>query len=69
MSSSSSARLPSTKDKLSSIVQGFDDFDTEMKRGTRVSQFLSYTNPNTVSKLCHLLLYDILLLVLTELQL
>lgn len=27
--------MPSTKDKLSTIVQGFDDFDLEMKRGTR----------------------------------
>lgn len=27
---------PTTKDKLSSIVQGFDDFDTEMRRGTRL---------------------------------
>eukprot|EP01031_Cornospumella_fuschlensis_P041753 gene41753-50959_t len=34
--SSNSSRGPSTKDKLSSIVQGFDDFDTEMKRGTRL---------------------------------
>lgn len=27
---------PSTKDKLSSIVHGFDEFDLEMKKGTRV---------------------------------
>lgn len=27
---------PTTKDKLQSIVQGFDDFDAEMRRGTRV---------------------------------
>ena len=26
---------PSTKDKLSTIVAGFDEFDLEMKRGTR----------------------------------
>jgi hypothetical protein len=26
---------PSTKDKLSTIVHGFDQFDTEMKIGTR----------------------------------
>lgn len=30
---------PSTKDRLASIVQGFDDFDTEMKTGTRVGLF------------------------------
>ncbi len=29
---------PNTKEKLASIVQGFDEFDIEMKRGTRVSQ-------------------------------
>ena len=28
---------PATKERLSSIVQGFDDFDSEMKSGTRVS--------------------------------
>jgi hypothetical protein len=28
---------PSTKERLSSIVQGFDSFDSEMKIGTRVS--------------------------------
>eukprot|EP01033_Poteriospumella_lacustris_P003156 gene3156-2322_t len=27
---------PTTKDKLQSIVQGFDDFDAEMRRGTRL---------------------------------
>lgn len=27
---------PATKERLSSIVQGFDDFDSEMKSGTRV---------------------------------
>eukprot|EP00601_Ochromonadales_sp_CCMP2298_P032780 CAMPEP_0173371742 /NCGR_PEP_ID=MMETSP1144-20121109/27461_1 /TAXON_ID=483371 /ORGANISM="non described non described, Strain CCMP2298" /LENGTH=374 /DNA_ID=CAMNT_0014323539 /DNA_START=112 /DNA_END=1235 /DNA_ORIENTATION=+ len=27
---------PSTKEKLASIVQGFDEFDLEMKRGTRL---------------------------------
>lgn len=31
---------PSTKEKLASIVQGFDEFDIEMKRGTRVSRGL-----------------------------
>ncbi len=30
-------RGPTTKEKLASIVHGFDEFDTEMKRGTRVS--------------------------------
>lgn len=30
-------KAPTTKQKLSSIVQGFDEFDVEMKRGTRVS--------------------------------
>jgi hypothetical protein len=30
------SKEPTTKDKLATIVQGFDDFDTEMKRGTRV---------------------------------
>lgn len=29
-------RPPSTKEKLATIVHGFDEFDTEMKRGTRV---------------------------------
>lgn len=29
------AKGPSTKEKLASIVQGFDDFDSEMKIGTR----------------------------------
>jgi hypothetical protein len=28
---------PTTKEKLATIVQGFDEFDLEMKRGTRVS--------------------------------
>ena len=27
---------PSTKQKLAAIVNGFDDFDSEMKSGTRV---------------------------------
>lgn len=31
------AKGPSTKDKLNTIVSGFDDFDSEMKRGTRVN--------------------------------
>ena len=30
-------RAPTTKEKLATIVSGFDEFDTEMKRGTRVS--------------------------------
>lgn len=30
---------PSTKEKLATIVHGFDEFDTEMKRGTRVSYY------------------------------
>jgi hypothetical protein len=29
--------LPSTKERLASVVQGFDSFDSEMKIGTRVS--------------------------------
>lgn len=33
---------PSTKDKLATIVSGFDEFDLEMKRGTRVSICLRY---------------------------
>eukprot|EP01041_Mallomonas_annulata_P010079 gene10079-21004_t len=32
---SSEAKMPSTKDKLASIVHGFDSFDSEMKVGTR----------------------------------
>lgn len=28
---------PSTKQRLAAIVQGFDDFDAEMKTGTRVN--------------------------------
>ena len=28
--------LPTTKQKLAAIVNGFDDFDSEMKIGTRV---------------------------------
>jgi hypothetical protein len=35
-SSGTEARLPSTKERLASIVQGFDAFDSEMKTGTRV---------------------------------
>ena len=31
---------PSTKEKLSSIVHGFDEFDLEMKKGTRVRYLL-----------------------------
>jgi len=31
------SKIPTTKDKLASIVQGFDDFDSEMKVGTRVN--------------------------------
>lgn len=37
-------KQPSTKEKLAAIVNGFDDFDSEMKIGTRVwiiSNFLS----------------------------
>lgn len=30
------AREPTTKEKLHTIVQGFDDFDTEMRKGTRL---------------------------------
>jgi hypothetical protein len=29
-------KMPSTKERLASIVQGFESFDTEMKIGTRV---------------------------------
>ena len=32
-------RGPTTKEKLATIVSGFDEFDTEMKRGTRVRSF------------------------------
>ena len=38
---------PSTKEKLSSIVHGFDEFDLEMKKGTRVR----------LCNLIHLILY------------
>lgn len=34
---SSEEKGPSVKQKLDTIVSGFDDFDVEMKRGTRVS--------------------------------
>jgi hypothetical protein len=34
-------RGPTTKEKLATIVSGFDEFDTEMKRGTRVSAYVS----------------------------
>ena len=40
MESSSLPRGPSTKEKLASIVEGFEQFDHEMKVGTRV--FLSF---------------------------
>ena len=33
-------KAPTTKDKLASIVQGFDEFDSEMKVGTRVTIIL-----------------------------
>jgi hypothetical protein len=33
---------PTTKEKLASIVNGFEDFDTEMKIGTRVGFTISY---------------------------
>ena len=33
---------PSTKEKLSSIVHGFDEFDLEMKKGTRVRYLLLF---------------------------
>lgn len=39
------AKEPNTKEKLNSIVQGFDDFDTEMRRGTRVSRTDLYIIP------------------------
>jgi hypothetical protein len=29
-------KQPSTKERLAAIVNGFDDFDSEMKIGTRV---------------------------------
>ena len=32
----SSIKVPSTKEKLATIVSGFDEFDSEMKIGTRV---------------------------------
>ena len=31
-------KMPSTKERLASIVQGFESFDTEMKIGTRVEE-------------------------------
>lgn len=34
------SKEPNTKEKLASIVEGFDTFDVEMKRGTRVSNSL-----------------------------
>lgn len=34
-------RGPTTKEKLATIVSGFDEFDTEMKRGTRVGAYIS----------------------------
>lgn len=50
----SGQKQPSTKEKLAAIVNGFDDFDSEMKIGTRVwspvvTVFLpatSYQQPN-----------------------
>ena len=33
-------KQPSTKEKLAAIVNGFDDFDSEMKIGTRVCMIL-----------------------------
>ena len=33
---------PSTKEKSSSIVHGFDEFDLEMKKGTRVRYLLLF---------------------------
>jgi hypothetical protein len=34
----SQGKSPSTKERLASIVEGFDSFDSEMKIGTRVSK-------------------------------
>lgn len=42
---------PTTKDKLNSIVQGFDDFDLEMRKGTRVS-FNNNINNNIYLYIC-----------------
>ncbi len=36
--------MPSTKQRLAAIVQGFDDFDAEMKTGTRVSDSVPMCN-------------------------
>jgi hypothetical protein len=35
-------KVPTTKEKLAGIVSGFDEFDSEMKIGTRVSVFAAY---------------------------
>jgi hypothetical protein len=36
MSAQQAEAKPSTKQRLAAIVQGFDDFDSDMKTGTRV---------------------------------
>lgn len=40
---------PSTKDKLATIVKGFDDFDSEMRKGTRVKNYIHLIELSEVS--------------------
>jgi hypothetical protein len=34
-------KVPTTKEKLAGIVSGFDEFDSEMKIGTRVNDCIT----------------------------
>lgn len=47
---------PTTKEKLATIVHGFDDFDTEMRKGTRASFHLTKLYFNKTE----LLIFDII---------
>ena len=51
-------KQPSTKEKLAAIVNGFDDFDSEMKIGTRVCHLLQFDIVKPIVSL-HLFIYSL----------
>lgn len=55
ISMSQAEAKPSTKQRLAAIVQGFDDFDTEMKTGTRVDKTKCY-----FAAVCYILICPLL---------
>lgn len=50
-------KQPSTKERLAAIVNGFDDFDSEMKIGTRVRLCMHETCVYSFMYISHLCVY------------